>query len=560
MTIKNDVWIRKMAKEGMITPFEESQVRQDVISYGVSSYGYDLRVGDEYKIFTNINNVVVDPKHFEPKSFIDFKGEYCIIPPNSFALAKSVEYFKVPRNILTICLGKSTYARCFRGDTKVALVDGSSISLEEMANSSVNGEIFWGYSINQYGKIQVSMLEKPRFIGRDSLLEITLDNNEKIYCTPDHQFLLRDGVMTSAASLRPGSSLMPLYRDLYRGYESVYQPLTGHMEPTHRMSDEWNLRFGIYEEQEGTHRHHIDFNRRNNNPTNIVRMPAGEHISMHNDMNFNYDFDPEEHSISIKDAFRRLSLDTEWQNNFKKQQKIRALNFWHSDEYKSIRDNIIEKRRNPTDEYRKMKSELIASYYKNNPQARAEQSIRSITYWENTNEERRELQREIARNINIRSDISEEKVHKALHKTGSLRGAARELECDRSVFRRFPEVVSAFRGCKETRNHKVISVKEIPGDHDVYCLTVPEAGNFALEAGVFVQNCGIIVNVTPFEPEWEGIVTIEISNTTPLPAKIYSNEGIAQVLFFEANEPCETSYADKKGKYQSQRGITLPKL
>lgn len=112
MTIKNDKWIRKMALEGMISPFEENQVRNDVISYGVSSYGYDLRVGDEYKIFTNINNVIVDPKKFEPKSFIDFKGEYCIIPPNSFALAKSVEYFKIPRNILTICLGKSTYARC----------------------------------------------------------------------------------------------------------------------------------------------------------------------------------------------------------------------------------------------------------------------------------------------------------------------------------------------------------------------------------------------------------------------------------------------------------------
>lgn len=112
MTIKNDRWIREMAQKGMISPFEESQVRQDVISYGVSSYGYDVRVGDEYKIFTNINNVIVDPKNFDPKSFIDYKGEYCIIPPNSFALAKTVEYFKIPRNILTICLGKSSYARC----------------------------------------------------------------------------------------------------------------------------------------------------------------------------------------------------------------------------------------------------------------------------------------------------------------------------------------------------------------------------------------------------------------------------------------------------------------
>jgi len=112
MTIKNDRWIREMALKGMITPFEEKQIRDNVISYGVSSYGYDIRIGDEYKIFTNINNVIVDPKKFEPKSFIDYKGEYCIIPPNSFALAKSIEHFKIPRNILTICLGKSTYARC----------------------------------------------------------------------------------------------------------------------------------------------------------------------------------------------------------------------------------------------------------------------------------------------------------------------------------------------------------------------------------------------------------------------------------------------------------------
>ncbi len=111
MTIKNDKWIREMSKKGMISPFEENQVREGVISYGVSSYGYDLRVGDEYKIFTNINNVVVDPKNFNSKTFVDYKGEYCIIPPNSFALAKSIEYFKIPRDILTICLGKSTYAR-----------------------------------------------------------------------------------------------------------------------------------------------------------------------------------------------------------------------------------------------------------------------------------------------------------------------------------------------------------------------------------------------------------------------------------------------------------------
>ena len=113
MAIKSDKWIKRMAIEHkMIDPFEDRQVRSGVISYGLSSYGYDIRVADEFKIFTNINSTMVDPKNFDPRSFVDVKGEGCIIPPNSFALARTIEYFKIPRNVITICLGKSTYARC----------------------------------------------------------------------------------------------------------------------------------------------------------------------------------------------------------------------------------------------------------------------------------------------------------------------------------------------------------------------------------------------------------------------------------------------------------------
>ena len=113
MAIKADRWIREMAvKHNMIEPFSEKQVSRGVISYGLSSYGYDIRIANEFKIFTNINTAIVDPKEFDTKSFVDFKGDICIIPPNSFALGRSVEYFKVPRKIMTICVGKSTYARC----------------------------------------------------------------------------------------------------------------------------------------------------------------------------------------------------------------------------------------------------------------------------------------------------------------------------------------------------------------------------------------------------------------------------------------------------------------
>ncbi|VAW41860.1 Deoxycytidine triphosphate deaminase, partial [hydrothermal vent metagenome] len=117
MSIKSDKWIRRMALEhGMITPFADGQITADKdskkISYGTSSYGYDVRCADEFKIFTNINSTIVDPKNFDPDSFVDIKSDVCIIPPNSFCLARTVEYIKIPRNVLTICLGKSTYARC----------------------------------------------------------------------------------------------------------------------------------------------------------------------------------------------------------------------------------------------------------------------------------------------------------------------------------------------------------------------------------------------------------------------------------------------------------------
>jgi deoxycytidine triphosphate deaminase len=403
MSIKSDRWIRRMAaSEGMIEPFSPEQVRvaggHKIVSYGTSSYGYDVRCADEFKIFTNINSTIVDPKNFDEKSFVDFKGPVCIIPPNSFALASTVEFFRIPRSVLTVCLGKSTYARCFRGDTRVALVDGTAPTLEDMAQRHGSGELFWGYSIGQNGRMIASLLDAPRFIGRDSLLEIELDNGERIHATPDHLFMKRDGRMAAAHTLRPNDALMPLYRQLVRGYEEVYQPIDGYLCATHRLADEWNLRHKFYDEKPGTHRHHVDFD-----------------------------------------------------------------------------------------------------------------------------------------------------------------GAAALLNCDRSVFRRFPETIAKFRGTPAYRNHKVVAVREMPGDHDVYCLTAPEAGNFALEGGIFVQNCGIIVNVTPLEPEWEGHVTLEFSNTTPLPAKIYANEGVAQMLFFESDEVCETSYRDRGGKYQGQRGVTLPK-
>jgi len=503
----------------MIEPFEEGQVRGDVISYGLSSYGYDIRVADEFRIFTNVYAATVDPKAFDERSFVRWQAETCIVPPNSFALARSVEYFRIPRSVLTLCVGKSTYARCFRGDTRVALVDGSTPTLEQMTERSERGDSFWGYSVGPFGRIIVTKLEAPRFIGRDGLLEIRLDNGELVHCTPDHEFLLRDGTLAPADALRPESSLMPLYRESVRGYESVYQPLNGHLLATHRLSDEWNVRNGVYSDLPGTHRHHRDLDRRNNNPWNIERVPAAEHVRLHNATTFGPGFDPEAHGQAIRDALRKRAEDPLWSLAFSAVQRDRALRFWTADEYAATRARLRRKHReNWTDERWAEKSESMKLSYQD-PDARRRASHVSARAWRDAPPSRREQQR------------------------------------------RFPHLMVDFREkSKPGHNHRIEAVGTLPGEHDVYCLTVPEAGNFALQAGVFSLNCGIIVNVTPFEPEWEGHVTLEISNTTPLPAKIYANEGIAQVIFFESEEPCAISYADRGGKYQSQRGVTLPKL
>ncbi len=342
-----------MAESGMIQPFDPKLVRSmefeaniiPVLSFGCSSYGYDIRLSPkEFRIFRHIPGTIVNPKRFNPENLEvgelqrDRDGEFFILPGRSYGLGVALEHLNIPENITVICLGKSTYARCFRGDTRVALVDGSSPTLEEMAQRAQQGENFWGYSIDKNGLVIITLLSNPRYIGRDSLVKVTLDNEESIFCTPDHLFMKRHGSMVPADDLRPNDSLMPLYRENTRGYETVYQPLTG------------------------------------------------------------------------------------------------------------------------------------------------------------------------------------------------------------------------------VKNHKVASVQDIPGIHDVYCLTVPEAGNFAIAAGVFVHNCGIIANITPAEAGWRGHLTLEFSNSSPADARIYASEGVCQLLFLEG-ESCQTTYEQRKGKYQDQaEKVILPKI
>lgn len=561
------------ASKPMIEPFTAEQVKkrsiktigmedgergeERVISYGVSSYGYDVRCGREFKIFTNINNSIVDPKNFDEKSFVDFVGDVCIIPPNSFALARTMEYFRIPRDVLTICLGKSTYARCFTGDTKVALVDGTSVSFVEMVERYAKGERFWGYAVNADGLIVVEELVSPRKVGTEAVLKLTLDNGETISCTPDHKFMIRTGEYVEAKDLSPGVSLMPLYRTEARGYEAVYQPNQGRVISTHWLSDIWNIENGIYSHTQNSQRHHKDHNRRNNNPSNISRVSAEEHARHHNADRWSTQEARDEHGQKISKAIEQLSEDIDWFSNYKTAQSLRAEAFWNDPEYADAREKLLEKRENVSEATKQKLSAATTNRFSTN-ESRKKHSETMVKAW-SEDSARREKQADVARTINLREEITEAAVRTAFAVAGSIRAAARYLKCDRSVFRRFPNVLSEFFGGPVAENHKVVSIEKVEGEHDVYCLTVPGHGNFALEAGVFVKNCGIIVNVTPLEPEWEGEVTLEFSNTTNLPAKIYAGEGVAQMLFLQSDESCEVSYKDRSGKYQGQTGVTVPR-
>ena len=376
MPIMSDKWIKfKAENDQLIVPFhaESRSSNEDgtpVTSYGLSSFGYDIRLGNIFRFFNrgNSNNLnvevrsvrdsigpdVIDPVNFNEAltSCHELRDDECItIPPHGFMLGVSKERIKLDNEFTAICMEKSTLARCFTGDTKIALADGTSPTFLEAIERIKNGERLFGYSVNEEANITIAELIEPRKIGREEILEVVLDNGEIIRCTADHKFLTLDCDYVEAKDLVEGQSLYPLYRTVSRGYEAVYQP----MDPY------------------------------------IVR---------------------------------RMSKAKE------------ALNI----------------------------------------------------------------------------EIGE--------------------------------------------NHKVVTVRKASpgweGEQDVYCLTAPEYGNFALESGVFVHNCGLCVTVTPLEAGWEGYVTLELSNKTDSPIKLTPGMGICQVLFIHGNESCEVSYADRNGKYQDQ--------
>lgn len=586
--------------------------KQKILSYGTSSFGYDVTLSDEFQIFSNINNTVIDPLNFDTKCLVPFKGEVCTLPPNSYLLGVTREYFRIPRDVMVICVGKSTYARCFTEDTKVMLADGSTPTFTELVERSNKGERLFGYSVDDQMKIVISEFFEPRKIGTEEVLEVVLDNGEVIECTPDHKFITREGLEIKAEDLNIGDSLFPLYKIQSRGYETIVQPVDWSLTPGHVLADDWNLRHNVYAKEENQHRHHINETRSDNRPVNIERKNASEHIREHNQEKFS---DPE-YVTRISDIQKKLyaenAKDPVWVEKWSKQCSDAALSFWHNPEHEqsrqSHRQKVLDYQNSPEGLTNREKKRQLMRLRTSTESYKQEMSKRASALWEDP--EYRSMMSEQCGKINLREDITEKEVINALESEGSIRGAARKLNCDKSVFRRFANTIALFKekwiAAKITcdqfyaamcnfgsatkaaealkisksyvnrhlqdavrkfynnpsldNNHKVLEIRRKGNVKDVYCLTAPEHGNFALAAGVFVNNCGAIVNVTPIEPGFEGHVVIEIANTTSLPMKIYADQGIAQFMFFQSDEECEVSYADKKGKYQGQTGVTLAKV
>lgn len=598
MTIKSDRWIRRMAlEEGMIEPFEDRQVRKGVISYGLSSYGYDMRVADEFRIFHNAIAQLVDPKAFDERSFIEVRGDSCIIPPNSFALARSVEYFRIPRNVMTICLGK-----CVAADTRVVDADtGAYLPICEFAGRGATlGMVDW----------ELRPLPVADFVsqGKKPVLELTTRLGLRIRATPNHPFRRLDG-WTALQDLRPGdriaaarrvpvfgNSPLPAWEAALLGLMiSEGQCHTPGRSPTFTSADP--VLVALLEK--------------------CVRQGLGGKVTPKGNLGYR-----------LVNREKRGSLMTGNRNRVTQWLEAHGLNVKAADKFvpqavfTAPRDSVVGFLRALFSgdgsiymsgesvflEYYSMARRLVEGVHHLLLRfgilslIRQKKTHLGTTSWRIQITDRDQVVR-FAEEIGFwPSSIKQIHLETAVLPKLRLQGRRK------SNFDALPKEAWALLGQAVARRkiglrgvgiagtnpsqsvsmraaRQVALATEDPeltplvaegpvwdtvekiepaGVEEVYDLTIPGAHNFVAN-NLIVHNstyarCGIITNVTPFEPEWEGYVTLEISNTTPLPARIYANEGIAQVIFFESDEECEVSYRDKKGKYQRQRGVTPPRL
>ena len=560
MSIKSDRWIRRMAAaHNMIEPFSPEQVRvsdgHKIVSYGTSSYGYDVRCADEFKIFTNINSTIVDPKAFDEKSFVDFKGPVCIIPPNSFALASTVEFFRIPRSVLTVCLGK-----CVTGDTRVVDADtGAYVPITEMR---------WGKSTLALDKGRLQPAKVSAFVpqGRKEVFELRTRAGLRIRATANHPFLeqrgwvplseLRRGDRIAAARNVPvfGKTPMPDWEASLLGLMiSEGRCETPGHGPTYTTADPAMVRLlksCVAESGMGE----VTFN--GNSGYRLVNRAGRGGVPERNRAQVWL----QKHELNVGAAEKFVPQALFMAPEHSVRLFLQSLFSADAGVYRSDAGACLEycsnSRRLSEDVHHLLLRFGIFSV------------LREKTTAIGT----------LACKIQI---TDKEQMRRFAERIGFSAGSVKQQKLDVEILPMIaqqPRQSVPFYAARRVAlapadlyvsplidgpMWDVVESIEPAGEEEVYDISVPTLHNF-LANDLVVHNstyarCGIIVNVTPLEPEWEGHVTLEFSNTTPLPAKIYANEGVAQMLFFESDEICETSYRDRGGKYQGQRGVTLPK-
>ena len=580
MSIKSDHWIRRQAANGMIEPFEPGQVREidgrKIVSYGTSSYGYDVRCASEFKIFTNINSTIVDPKAFDPQSFVDVNADVCIIPPNSFALARTVEYFRIPRSTLVVCLGK-----CVTGDTRVVDADsGAYIPITEM----------------RFGRKTIAMDDwrlRPAAVsafmaqGRKPVFELRTRAGLRLRATANHPFRQLAG-WTPLKKLSAGDRIA-VAREV---------PVFGRTPLPHWEASLLGLMIG-----EARCRAAGDgpvFTIEDPAQVTLLRstVAAGGLGVVAHDGAFDYRLsdspgcgDPrvanraslwlERHGLAGEAGERfvpqavftaprepvRLFLQALFGGDGGCRRRGERVFL----EYQSKSRRLVEDVQHLLLRFGifgAIRDEGIA------PGTRAcvlqitehEQLARfaeRVGFLPGSSKQRRLAQQLLA--WVTRADSSDLPVQAwcPVQAAASGGGDSANWLAGQPSARPAAGGAATPAALHDGPLWDVIESITPAGEEEVYDITVPGCHNF-LANGIVVHNstyarCGIICNVTPLEPEWEGHVTLEFSNTTPLPAKIYANEGVAQMLFFESDEVCSTSYKDRAGKYQGQRGVTLPR-
>jgi len=597
MSIKSDRWIKEMAKKGMIEPFAENQVSKGVISYGVSSYGYDMRIADEFEIFTNVHSVVVDPKNFSKESFVRFKGKECIIPPNSFALGKSVEYFRIPRNVLCIVLGKSTYARagiivnvtplepCYDEQTELLTLKGWK-KIKDVKDKEIVA------TLNNKGELEYHRITAKQKIPFKGELVHIHGRNVDLAVTPSHMVYAKNRYKKDFEFIRAdklfGKYNYELKRDaLWKGKEEEFFifPRIKKQKRRLRMLKKLKSILQVLEEKPLTTVEIIERTKINKNTVKYYL----DHLLKEKFIKKDTIYVKRKIGANKNNLWTRTSKPISEMSEYVDELKVKNdywvqfLGIWLAEgsAYISTKGDFIVKiaafKKEEVDEIKAVLKHLPFhfmristgfkivnkqlclylmrfghSYEKFVPDWVKHLSPRQIKLFLKgymVGDGNKETDTITTSSWRIADDLQElilkagwaaivrkippEKFNKSSH-----------IKAKRNIYK--------IRISKKQLTPKIYksSFSKLPYDGFVYDVTVPNHTLYVRRNGkaCWSSNC------------WQGYVTIEISNTTPLPVKVYANEGIAQVLFLESDEECETSYADKKGKYQNQTGIWLPKV